>query len=489
MFKLKSLLFFVISLLMMSSWAMAQTDTQNADSAEQAQSKDRSTGSMPTSPSTANPTVGAQINTNDETGSNGITTNSTGSTPSKNNPVTDEQSSSANDTNNSNKGKPVERPQKNMALQAEKQHIKAAMKKSQPADNQKTVGKNWDKTKTKFYDWHLKLGGQAVTLVDFRDNDSKPLGLTPKERVNFGVHRGSIMFMGTLFDFASLRAHLLAMPMSADQQVQLADLEIGLQFHHWLGLHGGRFKKAFTSQYTDYWGTWHFFDVSPAFKYAKGKLGLAGRGEGIALKGHSKNRNIKYMAGIFNGLEEHKPWFVGNKAFSRTDESLELVARIDFSPVQPLSFGAGFAMIPETTLTITTTPDDPTIEPTSAAIKQDLWAYAANITFKKWGLTIEPEFIGHVENPESGDAVAGGGVNVDILYDIGLPKGVLQPGFRYAVLLPDFDDTKKSTDSIIGSLYWKYNKHIKTGIEIAYLKQQPKDLQGVHGLFQLAVYH
>jgi hypothetical protein len=360
---------------------------------------------------------------------------------------------------------------------------------SQISDDKNSVEASVSKkpNQSEVFNWQLKLGGQAVALADFDDESGKPFGLVTDEPVRFGIHRASLMFTGKLFNFVSLRTHIMAMPMSSDRVVQLYDLEAGLEIHPLFNIHIGRFKKGFTSQYTDYWGKWNFFDVSPEFKYTKGRLGLAGRGEGIAIKGHTAEKQVKYMVGAFNGLEDALPWQGQGQQFNRTDESIEIVSRIDARFLNMLHVGAGMAVIPVSTLSASSAVSDDITR--VRRTKRTLWAYAFNIALKHRGMVAEVEYIGHVDAPLNGEAVQGGGVNADVLYGISLPVGTLQPGVRYAVFFPNFDDTDTHTQTVTGALNWFYNTHVKVGLEVGTVRIQPTDTSGTQGLMQLAIFH
>ena len=320
------------------------------------------------------------------------------------------------------------------------------------------------------FSYKFKIGAQTFLKADLEGD-----ALDGDDDAQFGVQRVSLYAMGSVYDFAHLKVHLLSMPATGNLAPALADVHMTFTIHELFNVKLGRFKKHVTRVYTPFWGTWRFFDVPKAFQYLKGNLGLGGRGEGAIVFGGVGKRLLKYSLGIFNGLEEQK----ATATMSRTDEGLQLVARVDWQPVEMFKMGLGATYLYDTFFNNLTA---------GTSQKMDLLSYAADVNFFWKGLTVAGEFIGHATMPDAGDTVLGGGLYADVLYAIPLPLGEIEPGLRYARHYADFDDTDTYSEAITGALQWHLGRPgLRVGLEVSWMNNATSaaDSDSILGLVQV----
>jgi hypothetical protein len=326
------------------------------------------------------------------------------------------------------------------------------------------------------FSYKFKFGAQSYMQADFKGD-----ALAGDDDVRFGIQRLSLFAMGKIYDFAALKVHLLSMP-SNDMALALADVHMKFNIHPLFNVKLGRFKKPLTRIYTPFWATWRFFDLPYAFKYVKGNLGLGGRGEGAMIFGGVGKGKFKYSLSVFNGLEEHK---AKPGKFERSDESVEVIARLDWQPVEMFKIGGGAAYMGNTIRT------DLSVDPNTTS-KMDFLAYATDLGFFWKGLTVATEFIGHVTMPEAGDSVLGGGLYADALYRTPLSLGAIEPGFRYTRHFADFDATDAYNEAITGAVQWYIGKpNIRVGLEVSWMNAvtAAASTDSILGLVQVQFVH
>ncbi len=328
------------------------------------------------------------------------------------------------------------------------------------------------------FQYDLVFGAQAWMKADLAGD-----AISGEDDFRLGLERVSLWATGAVYEFAELKIHLLSRP-SADLALKVADAHLTFKVHPLFNLKVGRFKKPLTSVYTPQWFEWRFFDAPGAFSYLMRDLGLAGRGEGVVAFGGYGGRLLRYSLSVFNGLEEYK----ARSDFTRSDEGVEVIGRLDWQPLPLFKAGLGFAYLNDTTASRLTAAATDTAPATWSDTKMDLLAYAADVGLFWKGLTVALEYMGHASLPDSGDAVLGGGFYAEALYAIPLPLGELEPGLRFARHYKDFDLTDTYGDAVTGALQWYVDRpHLRVGLEVSWVNTVAagKATDSVLGLLQV----
>ena len=323
------------------------------------------------------------------------------------------------------------------------------------------------------FSFKFRIGAQAFVKAEL---DGEPIA--GEDDIHFGVQRGSVFATGSIYDFAELKVHLLA-KIDKSLAANFVDAHLKFKIHPLFNVKIGRFKKPLTRVYTPTWSLWRFFDVPTAFSYIQKGMGLGGRGEGMVLYGAWQKRILKYSVGVFNGLEEVS----SSDTFMRTDEGLELMARIDWQPLEMFQMGIGVAYAYDTIQNTRALATDPW-----TAQKMALLAFNADVNVYWRGLTVSAEYIGHSTLPDQGDGVMGGGFYADVLYGIPIPIGEIEPGLRYGRHYNDFDDTDTYTEHITGALQWHVLRPgLRVGLEVTWMNSATAaaDTDSLLGLVQV----
>lgn len=306
-----------------------------------------------------------------------------------------------------------------------------------------------------------KLALEATLTTDL----DAPDGTDP---VVFALPRADVWLGARLFPWAAVKFHARSAAVDGRLEFTFLDGELVLRFHPAVEAVVGRMKKRYTRVFAPSWTTWNFFDLPESFQFARKDLGLAGRDLGAVLQGAFADGLFGWRLGVFNGLDEARAKADGTH---RTDEAVEVIARLEVNPLAGLSVGAGAAWLPQTKRLV----PDPADATQLVATDLDLVSWAADVAVDVAGLEVDAEFIGHAQAPDTGATVLGGGFHVDVLYRIALPLGELQPGVRFARHWPDFDRTERHDQRVTGVLNWWVGWQVHAGLEYTWLRSAPAE--------------
>ncbi|MEO0226341.1 MAG: porin [candidate division WOR-3 bacterium] len=205
------------------------------------------------------------------------------------------------------------------------------------------------------------------------------------------------------------------------------DIGIEWQFYRWLGFNIGQQKIPFSREELRSASKLLVIDrgeVNDAF----GNNGYLGRDIGVSVNGEViKDRTpIAYSLGIFNGN--------GANLAGDNDNTKQFAERITAGPLHNLAFG----------LNSTQRSDSITHDP--------LIAYGGDLSFQKWGLTLEAEILSGDTEIDKG--MVGGYLTV--LYRI----GCWEPGLKVERFYPDEQKTGDYLDTYTLNLGWYFYRNL-----------------------------